>query len=150
MSFDDDANNHRGDDDDNTSEFRITHESKLVDFQGESLCCIVDNNTQNQTICKNLSVGGYDYNLKGIIIKNPRGYQLACRYIIKGDDSNLDGYLDYKIAPSNDWITQLRKSKKLAIANSAGVIMMIGQDLWTGDIENVLKRFYSSSTVNDT
>lgn len=122
---------------DNT--FRITHETRLLDFQGERLCCITDNGGDTRQACEALIRDGFDYNLKGIILKRPDGHQMGCRFVIK-NDAHL---LDYRCAPSNEWISELRRSRKIGIANSAGVTMMICDDLWTGDIENALKSFYS-------
>lgn len=121
--------------------FEITHQTQIIEFQGESVCSIIDDDPKNKSVYERFLKSGYDYNLKGVILKNPKGHQLACRYSLKDDT----GYLDYKIAPTNQWISQLRRSKKLAIANTVGITLMIGQDLWTGDIDDVLQRFYSPS-----
>ena len=126
-------------DKDRTETFEITHDSKILDFQGEPLCCIIDSDPLSKQICNDFVNNGFDYNLKGIILRTPDGHKMACRYVVK----NESHFLDYKIAPSNEWITLLRKSKKLAICDTSNVVMMIGTDIWTGDIENVLSGFYS-------
>ncbi len=117
----------------------ITHETELLDFQGKSTCCIIDNSEEAKQVCEIFASKGFDYNLKGIILKKPDGHQMGCRFIIRNDAYMLD----YKCAPSNEWISELRRSRKIGIVNASRVTIMICDDLWTGDVENVLKMFYS-------
>ena len=120
--------------------FTVTHETKLLDFQEGKLCCIIDSDIETMQICEEFINDGFDYNLKGIILRKSDGHQMGCRFILKGDKH----FRDYKCTPSNEWISELRKSRRLGVADSAGMTMIICDDLWTGDIENVLKMFYSA------
>ncbi len=120
--------------------FAITHEARLLDFQGERLCCLIDSRAETRQACEGFTNDGFDYNLKGIILRRPDGHQMGCRFVIKNDMHTLD----YRCAPSNEWISELRRSRRLGIADSAGTTMVVCDDLWTGDIEEVLRMFYSA------
>ncbi len=127
-------------------EFEITHETQMVELQGESTCCIVDHDLENKTVWKKLLQKGFEYNLKGVILKTPQGYHLACRFMIRGEGE----YLDYKIAPPKQWMTEFRKTKKLAIIDITGKIIMVAKDVWTGAIDEVLQKFYTPNTNGST
>ena len=121
--------------------FEVTHEARMLDVDGESICCIIDDGAEAGRVCKDFVDGGFDYNLKGIILRRHDGHQMGCRFVVKGRKH----LVDYRCAPANDWISELRRSRRLGIASSAGpTVMMVCDDLWTGDIEGVLEAFYSA------
>lgn len=126
--------------------FEITHQTRLLDRPDadtgdapRALCCIIDGSPGAAHACEEFADGGFDYNLKGIILRKPDGHQMGCRFILK----NRSRLVDYRCAPSNEWIAELRRSKRLGVADPGGNVMMVCDDLWTGDIEDVLRRFYS-------
>jgi len=122
--------------------FEITHQTRILDFHDGKLCCIIDDGADARRICEGFANDGFDYNLKGLILRRPDGHQMGCRLIIKNDGD----LRDYRCAPSNEWISELRRSKRIGIADAAGATMMVCDELWTGDIEDVLKRFYSDGS----
>lgn len=124
--------------------FEITHQTRMLDHPAGAgganrLCCIIDGSPGASQACKEFADGGFDYNLKGIILRKPDGHQMGCRFILKSGDRTAD----YRCAPANEWIAELRRSRSLGVADQNGNIMMVCDDLWTGDIEDVLARFYS-------
>ena len=122
------------------SGFEVTHEARILDQDGP-LCAIIDHDPDCRQACARLLESGYEYNLKGAILRSHDGHRMGCRYVLR----NGSEYLDYKVAPSNEWISQLRRSKKIAIADTSGVPVMVEEGLWMGDVEEVLRRFYSPS-----
>ena len=125
--------------------FEITHKTRMLDFQGGRLCCITDGGDGGRNACESFAGGGFDYNLKGVILRKPDGYQIGCRFVLKNG-----GYLrDYRCAPPNEWVSALRESRRIGIADPGGDVMLVCEDLWTGDIEGVLKAFYSEAGAGD-
>lgn len=120
------------------SDFEVTHQTRVIDSDGP-LCAIIDHDPTCRQACSKLLESGYEYNLKGLILRSPDGHRMGCRYVLRGRSE----YLDYRVAPSNEWITCLLGSKKIAIADTSGEPVMVEDGLWTGDIEEVLRRFYS-------
>jgi len=120
--------------------FEITHEARVLDFQGGRLCCIVDSSAETRRMCESFVGDGFDYNLKGIILRRSDGHQMGCRFTVKNDRH----LADFRCAPSNEWISEMRRTRRLGIVDAAGVTMMVCDDLWTGDIEGVLRMFYSA------
>lgn len=116
----------------------MTHQTRVID-SGGPLCAIIDHDPTCRQACSKLLESGYEYNLKGLILRSPDGHRMGCRYVLRGRSE----YLDYRVAPSNEWITCLLGSKKIAIADTSGEPVMVEDGLWTGDIEEVLRRFYS-------
>lgn len=119
-------------------DFEVTHETRLLE-SGGPLCAIIDTDPNCRQACSRLMETGYEYNLKGLILRSPDGHRMGCRYALRGSSE----YLDYRVAPSNEWITRLLESKRIAIADASGEPVMTEDGLWTGDIEEVLRRFYS-------
>lgn len=122
------------------SGFEVTHEARILDHDGP-LCAIIDHDPDCRQACARLLESDYEYNLKGAILRSHNGHRMGCRYVLR----NGSEYLDYRVAPSNEWIAQLRKTRKIAIADTSGSPVMVEENLWMGDIEEVLRRFYSPS-----
>lgn len=119
--------------------FEITHEARIIGADRDAVCCIIDSDPQSAHTCARFLQNGYDYNLKGVILRSTDGHRLACRYMLRDDTSHLD----YRIAPSHRWIAHLRRSRSIAIADTAQKIMLAGSDISVRDIDDVLQRFYT-------